>query len=429
MRKRSDFACVGTAVFGVFLLSGLVLASWMARIPGMRDHLGLTPSELGRVLLTGAAGSVLALSTAGLVVNRFGPAWTVRAGAVLASAGLAVVGVGASSVASVWLVTAGMIACGYGVAVWDVAMNVEGAAVERLLGRSLMPRLHAGFSLGMVIGAGLGAGAAAVRVSIAGHLGVIAGLVVGAVLFLVRYFLPPQPDDAGSADRGRARLRDAWREPRTMLIGVLVLTFALAEGVANEWLAVALVDGFGASPALGAVGFAIFVAAMTTSRMFGGVLIDRWGRVAVLRAGAVGAVAGVLVVVFGGTLPVALLGVVAWGAGVALGFPVGMSAGADDPERAAVRVSVVSSIGYTAFLVGPPLLGWLGDRVGVHRALLVAMVAMVVGAVVAAAARGPAPAPDEAAGPGSAPGGGAPAGGGKPDADTAGARPPGRAPH
>ena len=190
-----------------------------------------------------------------------------------------------------------------------------------------MPRLHAGFSLGMVIGAGLGL-ARRGAVSIAGHLGVVAGLVVGAVLLLVRYFLPPPPDDAGSADRGRARLRDAWRELRTMLIGVLVLTFALAEGVANEWLAVALVDGFGASPALGAVGFAIFVAAMTTSRMFGGVLIDRWGRVAVLRAGAVGAVAGVLVVVFGyaaGRAPGSWQGA-GWRSG-----SVGMT-GPDDPS-------------------------------------------------------------------------------------------------
>lgn len=377
-------------MFAVFVLSGLAVASWMARIPDVRDHLTLTPSELGRTLLVGAVGSFLALPTAGLVVNRFGPARSVAAGAVLGGAGLAAVGVGAGPVASVWLVMPGLFACGYGIAVWDVAMNVEGADVERGLNRALMPRLHAGFSLGSVAGAGLGAAAAWSRISVAAHLSLIGAVVVAAVVLAVRYFLRRSATTGHDpGDRARSRLRDAWREPRTLLIGVLVLTFALAEGVANEWLAVGLVDGFDVSPAVGAAGFAVFVTAMTATRILGGTLIDRWGRVPVLRGSAVGAIAGVLLVVFGGTLPVALIGVVVWGAGAALGFPMGMSAGADDPDRAAIRVSVVSSIGYTAFLMGPPLLGWLGDRVGVHRALLVVAVAMVVGAVVAVGARRP----------------------------------------
>ncbi len=410
MGKKANLRRVGGAVFGVFLLSGWALASWMARIPEIRDHLGLTPGELGRILLVGAVGAVLALTTAGLVVDRLGAAFTVRAGAMLTAVGLVSTGIGASTVASAVIVAAGLFACGYGLAAWDVAMNVEGAAVERLQGRALMPRLHAGFSLGTVAGAGLGAGAAAIKAPVALHLGVVGGFVLLTVLMLVRYFTPRHTAEADTTSHGHARLRDAWREPRTMLIGVVVLAFALAEGVANEWLAVGLVDGFDVPPALGVVGFATFLTAMTVTRLVGGFLVDRWGRAAVLRTSAVTAIVGVLLVVFGGSLPVALLGAAAWGAGAALGFPLGMSAGADDPERAAVRVSVVSSIGYTAFLVGPPLLGWLGDQVGVHRALLVTTAAMVVGVLVASAARdttrteaaknvdeaGSAPAPDTA---------------------------------
>ena len=151
----------------------------------------------------------------------------------------------------------------------------------------------------------------------------------------------------------------------------LVLSAAFTEGTANDWLAIALVDGYGASAAVGAVGFAVFLSAMTAARLGGQWAHDRWGRVPVLRAiTALGAV-GALLVVFGTWLPLALVGAVLWGAGAALGFPVGISAAADDPRRAAVRVSVVTTIGYTAFLAGPPLLGFLGEHVGALRALLV----------------------------------------------------------
>jgi cyanate permease len=92
-------------------------------------------------------------------------------------------------------------------------------------------------------------------------------------------------------------------------------------------------------------------------------------------------------VIVGGSVPVALAGALLWGIGASLGFPVGMSAAADDPTRAAVRVSVVSSIGYTAFLAGPPLIGLLAEDVGILRALFVVLGALVLGLLAAGAAR------------------------------------------
>jgi predicted MFS family arabinose efflux permease len=131
----------------------------------------------------------------------------------------------------------------------------------------------------------------------------------------------------------------------------------------------------------------MFVTAMTVGRTVGPALIDRYERVPVLWVGGTMAAAGVLLVVFGGSPIIAGVGIVVWGLGVSLGFPLGMSAAADDPERAAARVSVVSAIGYTAFLAGPPVIGWLGDNEGVLRALLVAAAAAVVGVLSAPAAR------------------------------------------
>jgi cyanate permease len=252
-----------------------------------------------------------------------------------------------------------------------------------------MPRFHAGFSLGTVAGALVGAAAAAVGVSLAGQLVVTGLLVLAALAVVTRSFLPVVEPEEGES-KGRSGVGRAWRERRTLLIGLLVLAFAFAEGSANDWAALALVDGYGVSGSVAAVGFGVFVASMTAARLVGTTLLDRYGRVVVLRATAASAVAGVLLFVFAPTVPLAFAGAVLWGIGAALGFPVGMSAAADEPDRAAARVSVVSSIGYTAFLAGPPLIGFLAEAAGILRALLVVLGMMVVSVLAVGAARPPA---------------------------------------
>ena len=168
----------------------------------------------------------------------------------------------------------------------------------------------------------------------------------------------------------RRRALAAWTEPRTLMIGLMVLAAALTEGSANDWLALSVVDGFTTSDAVGATAFGIFVASMTAMRFAGTRLLDRFGRVPVLRMCAGLALVGLVGFALAPSLPLAVAAVMLWGFGAALGFPVGMSAASDDPARSAARVSVVSSIGYIAFLAGPPVLGLLADRVGYRMALL-----------------------------------------------------------
>jgi predicted MFS family arabinose efflux permease len=264
-------------------------------------------------------------------------------------------------------------------------MNVEGAAVERRLERSLLPRLHAAFSLGTVGGALLGAAAASAGVALSVQVLAVGLAAPLAAIVAARSFLPGHadvlPDEQGSRALG------AWREPRTLLVGLLVLAFAFTEGTANDWIAVALVDGYDTSEAAGALAFGVFVTAMTAGRLFGGQAVDRLGRVVVLRATAALALAGLLLVVLGDAPAVALAGAALWGLGASLGFPVGISAAADDPARAAARVSVVTTIGYTAFLAGPPLIGLLAETSGILRALVVTVGALVLGLVLAGVAR------------------------------------------
>ena len=374
------------AVLLVFAMNGLVFASWISRIPAVRDDLQLTSSALGLVLLAMSTGAVLALPLSGAVVVRLGAAGTVRVASVIAVVGLALAGLAPS----VSVLVVGLFLMGLGSGSWDVAMNVEGAEVERRLGHAVMPHFHAAFSVGTVVGALVGAGLNAVALATELHLVTIAVLAGAATLWACRRFLPDLVVPAGEPVPERRNPLAAWKEPRTLLIGLLVMAFAFTEGSANDWLALAMVDGYGLSNAGGVLAFALFVTAMTVGRLLGTRLLDRYGRVVVLRATAVVALAGLLLVIVGGSVPLALAGAVLWGLGASLGFPVGMSAGADDPEHAAGRVSVVSSIGYTAFLAGPPLIGFLADHIGVLSALWVVLAVLAIGVVTAGVTREPA---------------------------------------
>jgi predicted MFS family arabinose efflux permease len=379
-----------TAVVVAFIAAGLAFSSFIARTPALRDALDLSTAQLGLLLLCMSGGAVAGLPLSGPIVHRLGPGRAVLAGALSMTLGLTLLAIGMST-ALVPVAAVGLIASGLGTGVWDVAMNVEGADVERRLGRSLMPRLHAGFSLGTVAGAGVGAACAALGVPLPVQLIGIIVLLPIVVTLAVRHFLPVP--EATSEGRSGSGALTAWREPRTLVVGLMVLAFAFTEGSANDWVAIAMVDGHGTSETLGAIAFGFFVAAMTAGRMAGGTALERFGRVAVVRATAGIALAGLLLMLLAGSVPIALAGALLWGIGASLGFPVGMSAAADDPARAAARVSVVSSIGYTAFIAGPPLIGLLGEHAGILRALFVVLGALLLGLLAAGAARPLSPPP------------------------------------
>jgi predicted MFS family arabinose efflux permease len=382
----ADVGAARRAVYIAFTGCGFAMASWATRIPQVRDGLGLNPSRLGMVLLAIAAGSIVSLVLAGHIVARFGSRATVSAMAGLLLVALSAVGIGYPY--GIAPVVAGLFLFGFANGAWDVAMNVQGAVVEGRLGTSIMSRFHAGYSVGTVAGALVGAAAVALHVSVTIHLICSAVLIGVIVMRAVRNFGPDEvqpPTEA--AGGGLRRTLATWREPRTLLIGLFVLAFAFAEGAGIDWISVAVIDGYGADATTGTLAFATFLTAMTLGRWFGPALLDRYGRVVVVRILAVLSLAGLMLFVFGPSLMTAFAGALLWGIGASLGFPVGMSAAADDPAKAAARVSVVASIGYCAFLGGPPLIGFLGDHITVLKALTAVAVLLAVATAAAGALR------------------------------------------
>ena len=364
------------AVYVVFISAGFAFASWAARIPQIRSQLHVSPGVLGLILLSSALGSTIAMPLSGVVITRIGERRTVVVMSLICTAGLATVAIGYQH--GIPPVVAGLFLFGFGMGNWDVAMNVQAAAVEQALGRSTMPKFHAGWSIGTVAGAGLGTIMVVTGVPVTAHLLAVAVAVAIAVPAATRSFLPHTAAPGRGERAGRRSPLSAWTEPRTLLIGLFVLCMAFTEGTGNDWLSLGVIDGYHAPPVLGTLALATFLAAMTVGRWFGPRFIDRFGRVQMLRGGAATALAGLLLIVFGRFLPLALGGAVLLGLGTSLGFPVGLSAAADDPRYAAGRVSAASSVGYVAFLAGPPSIGFLGDHVGVLHSLSLAALVLAI---------------------------------------------------
>lgn len=375
------------ALFALFFLPGITIASWVTRTPDVRDLLGASTAEMGLVLFGLSAGSMIGILCSGALVTRFGTRPVIAVGTSLIAAGSATIGVGAE-LGSAPLVALGLGLFGLGMGGGEIAMNIEGAEVERALGRSTLPALHGCFSLGTVVGAVIGMLLTAIAFPVVVHLVVVAVVVVAGLALAIRYIPAPLPRaerTAAAAVDGPRRRPQVWRDPRLLLIGFLILALAMAEGSANDWLPLVMVDGHGFDAALGSAVFAAFAAAMTAGRFIGGRFVDRFGSAAVLCASAVVGAIGLALVIFVDDQIVAGVAAILWGLGASLGFPVALSAAGESGEHPEARVALAATIGYVAFLVGPPLLGFLGEHFGLRHALIVVLALVALAAFVAPA--------------------------------------------
>ncbi|MET8575597.1 MFS transporter [Streptomyces sp. NPDC005012] len=376
-----------TALFLFFLMPGLSISSWVTRTPDIRDQLGASTAEMGIVLFGLSVGSMLGVLGSGALVARFGTRPVMGVGTALVILSMVVIGCGALW-SSAPTVMAGLFLFGAGMGGGEVAVNVDGAEVERITGSTVLPTLHGFFSLGTVAGASLGILCTAVGFPVHWHLAAVAAVTTAAFVYALRAI----PDGVGrtraekeTGPEGKRRRPAVWKDRRLVLIGGIVLTMALAEGAANDWLPLLMVDGHDMDPALGSAVYAGFAAAMAVGRFGGGFFIDRFGRAPVVRASAVSAALGLAVVIFSDNAVLAGAAVLLWGLGAALGFPLALSAAGDSGPDSAARVSLVAMIGYVAFLVGPPGLGFLGDHYGLRAAMTVVLACVALAVFLAPA--------------------------------------------
>lgn len=382
------------AVLGLFALGGVTVSAWGPRLPSLRDSLGVDNSVIGLVLAGVTVGSIAGLAGSSALLARVGPRRAIAAVAMLAGAGLALVALGAGVLGSLPVTFSGFVAVGAGIGALDVMINVEGTAVEAAMGRTLMPLLHAGWSAGAVLGSGIGAAAAALGVDFAWQFLLEAVGIAGAALLCVRA-VPVRLPAARTKDETPLRTRvrrwaRGWADLRLLVIGLVMLGVELGEGTANSWLTLAVRDDHGQRDAVAAMFFTAFALGETATRVLGGPVVDRLGRVRTVRITTGIGVVGLVLFILGGPAPLVLIGTLLWAVGVSMGFPLGMSAASDGGGAdAAARVSVVATIGYLANLGGPPAIGALSDAVGLLNAFWLVAALLAVSLAAAGALRSP----------------------------------------
>lgn len=390
------------ATAAVFFLVGLLLSAWFTQIPQFKSALALSDGRLGVTLLFPAAGALISMQVTGRLAARFGSAPVIRAGCLAMAGAMALVG---SSRTFLWFAAA-LLAFGFADGVLDVSMNAQAVAVERLLRRPVLQSMHAAFSLGTICGAISGGVAIYARVTPLAYL-TGAGLVPVVVALTAGPRLLPAAADqqpaaqrlasepavvAGVAGASAARVRRFSQSGWTgfvLVLGLLGAGCLLAEGAAESWSAVFLRDQRHAAPALATAGYLVFTLTQLGGRLAGDRLHQRWGPVALVRRGAAVAAAGLCLELTAPDPGWAIAGIGIYSLGLSGLVPIVFGAvghrsaaehGAGSVAAAVARFTTLSYLGY---LLGPALIGWLAEGIGLSWALSTMLI--VLGAIIALA--------------------------------------------
>jgi MFS family permease len=374
-----------TTAFG---LGGIAVSTWGPRLPAIQSRLGIDTATIGLLLGTVTVGAIFGLLGTTAIRSRFGNRWSLGGALLVIAVAMSVMGVGLL-LGEVALVGVALVIVGFAIGVLDVSINVEGSAIEQAAGRTLMPGMHAAWSIGAVFGSAIGAACAAIGITPAAQF-IAEGALIAVASFVIAPGIPHGNRAAADANAKHWREKlglflSGWLDLRLLLIGVVLLGVELGEGSAGNWLTLAVHKDHGQTVAIAALYFTAFAGGETVARIFGGPVVDRLGRVRTIRATTALGVVGVILFITAGNRWIVLVGVLAWAVGVSMGFPLGMSAAAESGADSSARVSVVASIGYFANLAGPPAIGALAERVGLLNALWV-LVALFAAAFAAAGA-------------------------------------------
>jgi MFS family permease len=331
-----------------FAVHGAVSGTFATRIPWIKDHLHLSAGQLGLALVCPALGSSLLMPLAGRLMHRYGSKAALR---LLLCLWCLVLALPAVAPGLVWLCLA-LLVFGASAGMTDVVMNAVGVAVEEHKGKSIMSGLHGMWSLGTLVGAGLGVPATHLNLDARIHLGVMAALLTAVALPVCA----GAPDIRPAADE-EAPPRFALPPRAALVIGVVGFCGTFAEGGSSDWCAVYLRDITHASPAIAALAYTGFSAAMVTTRLVGDFAVRRLGPVATLRTGGVVATVGGTLVVLSHSPAPAIAGFALLGIGVSTVVPLCFGAAGRQGPVPSQAIAGVATVTYTSGLIAPAAIG------------------------------------------------------------------------
>ena len=365
------------AVLAIFFVNGLMVGAWGGSLAGLRHRLEIDSTKIGIVLVVTGFSAIASMQVGGRLSDRLSPRLPSLVSGFVLVAGLVI----AALAPNFATLVIGGVVIGAGNGTMDVAMNSLGVDAEAARGRPVMSRFHAFFSLGGFVGSALIL--AWSRISDADPRGaLLSSAVIGALALLALFRLTPhapRPNtDAHLADGADAGPADASTGTTSIpaqawLLGVMALFFGFTEGTAVDWASIHVTDVANVDPGTGAAGLICVSATMVIIRLLGDHLVARFGRVAVVRFGAPVAVLGFLVTATVSPLWAILAG---W---LLVGLGVGMIApqiyGIAGHLGAGRVLAIVTGFGYTAFLAGPAVIGFVAAHIGIQSTMLVPMAA------------------------------------------------------
>ena len=352
------------AVTLMFFVNGMLLGGYGGALPSLRDKLGIDANLIAVLLFCAGAAAITSMQIGGRLADSIGARAVTLVVLPVLIAGAVVTGL--ASTFPIALV--GVVLIGFGNGALDVAMNAIGVQVESARARPIMSFFHAMWSVGNFAGA-------AMVLTMATVLGMTGGSIVSpllitlsaisvAVLVVLIKITPRAAIVEHKVDGVRIAIpRAAW------ILGIMALGFGLSEGTAVDWSSIQVTDVAQVDSTTGSLGLVAVSGFMVLIRLFGDRLVARFGRRAVVRFGGATAAIGYLSVTLVSSLPLLLVG---W---ALVGFGVGMIA----PQVYAVAghlgggrvLAVVVTFGYAAFLVGPAVVGFVVNQLGIHRAMIV----------------------------------------------------------
>ena len=370
------------ATVALFLLHGLIVATWVSRIPAIQTNLHLSNGLLGSTLLCAALGSVCTIPLTGMLLNRFGSKRVSSLATCFFALALMLPSFAPNSLG----LGAALFVLGAGAACMDVSMNAQGVEVENKLGKPTMSRFHGMFSLGAMAGAGIGGFLAAHGIAPLPHF-VGAALVYFIAAILVSPFLLESHERVLP---GEHRL-PLTKIPRVLLaLSAIGFCLLLSEGAMTDWTAVYLKQVLNAGPGTAAAGFSVFSAAMATFRFLGDWITAKLGPMMAVRGGSILGACGLIWAMCMNSPLWAMPGFALVGAGFSVIIPLVFgSGGRVEGVSPGVGIATVSGIGYVAFIVGPPTIGFVSQVVTLRYALGVVVVCCVVSAILSGALRSP----------------------------------------
>ncbi len=346
-------------------MESAVLGNWIPRIPELKAKLELSDTGLGLCLLAVPAGTILGLLLAGRILESVG----LRKGCQLFLPLWALLFILPTQASSPVLFAAALMICGVSLGLTEVAMNTAADAIERFRGVRIMSRCHGFWSLGSMVGALVGSAVAQLAIDVRWHFGAMMPL-----LAIVGYVAASKIEENEIASANDAHSDDAshFRLPSRaiLLLCIMPLGIMSIEGAFIDWSAVFMDSVLSASPWVIGLTYAFFSVVMASVRLSGDILADRFGEYAIVRASGLAAAAGILLFAAAPSVPVALLGAALSGFGVAIVYPMAVTAAARRPGRSpADNVAALTMISFGAFLVAPPIIGFVSDWLGLRWAL------------------------------------------------------------